>query len=357
MPLLRRGLFSSDVPLAAKTIKNNFSRTGKLIAMTKKILNNRFLMPIGKDDEGYFSILEKYKKFIGGVYLGWQNAPSGRVLLSPSDKFFNRVYKWCLKNKKAFNILFNAEPYDFQDGFNYDEIDLAPYRSQYTFLTITSMFLFQHKSFEKFQKIISVCYEIDTAQHLHILKSRFPEIKEIVIDRNINRDHKLVNQITDYANLAGIEVHVMLNEGCAPRCPLSKDHGVFITLAHFSDQTKPLAKIREACNDFFAKDGSNVLRSPFITREMLASYPKAKFFKLVGRDTPVDMLEKMLRYYVFGEPMDISVAFSCKKTPLGITTDKLPAAFHRKILSCKNECYRCGYCLAVYKKLTKSDKK
>ncbi|MDD4982851.1 MAG: hypothetical protein PHU84_02670 [Candidatus Portnoybacteria bacterium] len=318
--------------------------------MTQNFLNNRFLMPIGKDDEGYFRILEKYKKFIGGVYLGWQNAPSGRVLLSPSEDFFDRVYKWCLKNNKRFNILFNATPHDLQGGFDYDAVDLTPYSSKHTVLIFASMVLFAHKNFGNFQKGVSVTYRVGTPQHLHSIKSRFPEIKYLVIDRDINRDYKLVNRIIDYADSIGVDADVMLNEGCAPRCSLSGDHGTFITLAHFSDQSQPLAKIKSLCNSFFANDPANVLRSPFVTREMLPYY-KAKFFKLVGRDTPVDMLEKMIRYYVFGEPMDVSAVFTSKKSPLGITTDKLPAAFHKKILSCKSECYRCDYCAAVYKKL------
>ena len=130
---------------------------------------------------------------------------------------------------------------------------------------------------------------------------------------------------------------------------------MFCTLAPFSKLNSKINKLKRKCSNFFQSDYSNILRSPCLTKKTLPFY-KCRFFKIVGRDTPPQMLEAMLEYYVFNKPVDIGTVFSRKKIRTGITTDMLPKSFHKRILNCKNNCHQCDFCSTVYKKMIQKQK-
>jgi len=312
-------------------------------------MENKFLVPIGVDNENYFVILEKYKKYIGGVYIGWPGAPSGRVDGSPSRKFFDKVFAWSKKNNKIFSILFNMQAHDFEKGFHYNRINLSKYKSRFTQLTFSSIFLYREKVFTGFEKVISVNFKINMEQQLYALYKELKSLKAFVLDRDMNRNKNLVNQFYKFSMNLGLDLDIMVNEGCIPFCPLKIDHNVFITLSRFSNQGKYLRKSR-ICLDIFNNDFSNILKSPFLTREMLKNY-KCRFFKIVGRKKPVSYIDNILNYYINGEPVDIGIAFTNMSLETGITTDMLPSSFHKKALYCKNECYKCNFCSDVYKNI------
>jgi hypothetical protein len=63
------------------------------------------------------------------------------------------------------------------------------------------------------------------------------------------------------------------------------------------------------------------------------------------------MLEDVLRYYIYGETVDLGMAFSIPKAVTGLETDMLPEEFHKQIISCGNKCYKCSFCNYTYKKI------
>ena len=164
----------------------------------------------------------------------------------------------------------------------------------------------------------------------------------------------MVNDIISFANKNKIKVDILVNEGCVPFCPNKKDHNVFTTLAHFSDQSECIANMKQICNTAFEKDPSSILRSPFLTREALANYD-ARLFKICERTLPPNIIDEILAYYVFGNPIDLGMVFSVRKLTTGITTDMLPASFHEKIQTCGNNCQDCSACRNLYEKIKKKN--
>jgi len=319
---------------------------------------NKFLVPVGGDDERYFELLEKYKKYIGGVYIGWPDAPSGRNIQTATRKFFDRVFEWCRKNKKVFDILFNMQANAYYEGFNYKKINLSPYLYKGTELTFSSIMLLKENIFSGFKKNISVNYKVNFIQQLHILKKEIPDLNSIIVDRDINRDQKRVNLITKTAKKLGINVDILATEGCVPFCPHKIDHNIFITSEHFYPDANKIMqkKSREICNIFYGSDTSNMLRTPSLTLEALVSYP-GRFFKISGRELPATLIDEILDYYINRKPIDIGKLFPLIKYSTGVTTDLIPKSFHKKILHCKNECYRCNFCSKIYEKMEAKSKK
>jgi len=310
-------------------------------------MNSKFLVPIGRDNSQYFDIFERYKNYIGGVYIGWPGAPSGRIGASPSKKFFDKVFAWCVKNNKVFDVLFNMQAHDFASGFKYEKLDLKPYKHELTQLTFSSITLYLEKIFSGFKKSISTNFQVNSAQKLYALYKHLPGLKSVVLDRDINRDQRLVNEINKLASKRNLYLDIMVNEGCISFCPYKIDHNIFVTLAQFSDQDQYIKKVKNICLDYFKKDFSNLLKSPFLTRETLKYY-KCRFFKIVGRKKSPQLIDDLLAYYIFNQPIDIGMAFCNKSMPIGIMSDKLPGSFHQTILNCRNKCYQCGICSRTY---------
>jgi len=315
-------------------------------AIEKKNLGNKFLIPIGRDSELYFDIINRFKKYIGGIYIGWPYAPSGRMHRYPSQEFFDSMFSWSVQNGKVFNILFNMEPHDFKLGFNFNRINLTPYGNNLTELTFSSILLLKEKVFEGFKKNISVNSKINTIQQIYELQKDNQDINAVCLDRDINRNQELVNRICDYAAKLNISIDLLANEGCMPFCPNKRDHNVYETLSHYSDQSIQVAKARKICIQVFSRDPSLILKSPFLTREVLNFY-NCRFIKITDRSKPPAFLDSVLEYYVHGKSADLGVAFTVERLEVGLTTDMLPSFFHDRIINCKNECYHCNKCDVV----------
>jgi hypothetical protein len=318
-------------------------------------MKNKFLVPVGRDDEGYFRLLAKYETSIGGVYLGWPGAPTGRTNSSPSPAFFKRVFEWCRAHGKVFDIVLNMQAHDFTAGFDPRGMDLEPYRCENTELTIASMFLFRHEAFRGFKKNVSVNYKINSVTQLRFLAEALPEFNGFILDRDLNRNLKQVSEMIRTAGRLGLAVDLLINEGCLPYCPNKVDHNIFITMAAYSDQDPALRQCKEICLGAYREDRSVILRTPFLTREMLARYD-GRFFKIVDRRKPVEVIDQTLDYYVNGTPVDIGIAFSniclnpdVRNRLTGLMTDDLPAHFHEVALNCANRCFECDVCSQIYK--------
>lgn len=311
---------------------------------------NKFLIPIGEDDEKYFLLLNKYKEYIGGVYIGWPSAPSGRIV-NNSRNFFDKIYSWCKDNDKVFDILFNMQTHDFKSGFDFEKVNIKKYSYKKTELTFSSILLFRENKFLNFKKNISVNYKINKVQQLFFLKNELKEINSVIIDRDINRDLGLVKEIIKELRRMDIYSDIIVNEGCMPYCPNKIDHNIFITLSAYSNQDVWMKKSKVICQSYYKKT-SNILKSPFITKENLDKYD-CRFYKIVGRRKPVGELDEILDYYICGKPVDIGFAFANINLKTGVKTNIFTKNFNKKILNCKNDCGRCNFCEFFLKNIKK----
>lgn len=317
-----------------------------------KFLENKLLFPVGADDERYFDLLNKYEKYIGGVYISWPGAPSGRNIKTVTKSFFDRVFQWCQEKRKVFDIVFNMQANVYYSEFNVNKVNLNKYRNDTTELTFASVILSEEKPFLGFKKNISVNYKTNFIQQIHVLAKEIPGLNSIVIDRDLNRDNKTIRKISKEAKKRGVNADILITEGCLPFCPHKIDHNILATTEHFYPEAEGAMQKRskEICFRFYTKNYSNILKSPFLTPEALDHYP-ARFFKISGRELPIDILDKILSYYVLRQPIDIGIAFPVLKFSTGMMTDSLPRNFHRKILHCKNECFKCDFCAKTLKKM------
>lgn len=111
----------------------------------------------------------------------------------------------------------------------------------------------------------------------------------ITVDTSINRDLKLLEHMV---SALGVEVKLMVNEGCLNKCPYRKFHMNYIS--HVScDSDMESGDFSFACGDLVENDMSLIFKSNWVRPEELRKYEKVtRFFKVVGRDM---LMSKVLR--------------------------------------------------------------
>ena len=103
----------------------------------------------------------------------------------------------------------------------------------------------------------------------------------VTVDTSANKDLKLLRQMTDRL---GVEIKLMVNEGCLDKCPYRKFHMNYIS--HKSRETASEGTAFSfACGDIILRDPGQVFKSNWVRPEDLVRYEKiTRFFKIVGRD-------------------------------------------------------------------------
>ncbi len=147
------------------------------------------------------------------------------------------------------------------------------------------------QKFPKMRIIASVnCYikDIESAEYLKKLG-----FDEITIDRDINRDIKLIKEIKSKAK---IPVRIMLNEGCLRNCPFRKIHFNMISHGYETDYFD-----QNTCMKILKKEPEKVFSIPFIRPEDLQHYDFADTFKLATRTTPTQKIAYVLEAYAAGK--------------------------------------------------------
>ena len=100
----------------------------------------------------------------------------------------------------------------------------------------------------------------------------------------INRDIKMLKKIKE---TTGMEIKMMVNEGCLYKCPFRKFH--FNYISHRSKELSPSEEdiFFFNCFQVAGNDHSQILKSGWIRPEDTAKYGEiTKFFKIVGRESP-----------------------------------------------------------------------
>jgi len=203
----------------------------------------------------------------------------------------------------------------------------------------------------------SVLGDIDCVQRAVLYHRAGADV--ITPDVNINRDLKLLKEIKE---AAGVELKLMVNEGCLYKCPFRKFHFNYI-----SHKSKELGTIEgdaffANCLRVTSEDHSQILKSGWIRPEDTRKYGEiATFFKIVGRARPRSMVIRATKAYLQeswdGDLLDI-VSSSLNRFGLeyGAYLDNKSLDrynFFEKITSCDMNCNRCSYCAEVAKDLIK----
>ncbi len=201
----------------------------------------------------------------------------------------------------------------------------------------------------------SVLADIDCVQRAVLYKRAGADV--ITPDTYINRDLRLLKEIKE---VAGVELKLMVNEGCLYKCPFRKFHFNYI-----SHKSRELGTIEGDafffnCLEVTATDHSQILKSGWIRPEDLKRYGEfSTFFKIVGRARPKTMVTRTVKAYLEedwdGDLLDI-VSSSLNKFSLeyGAFLDNKSLEkynFFETITSCDRNCHKCSYCQQVAKDL------
>ncbi len=182
-------------------------------------------------------------------------------------------------------------------------------------------------------------------------------------DVNINRNLHLLKKIREKT---GMEIKLMVNEGCLFKCPFRKFH--FNYISHRSrnpgaERTRGEDNVFSLnCIQVTRSDPSQFFKSGWIRPEDLERYSEVStFFKLVGRTSSARMICRSLEAYMRqawdGDLLELMAGnlYSCGMSYMmhldNRSLDK--AGFFDKVTSCDRECIDCNFCGQLAEKLIK----
>lgn len=171
----------------------------------------------------------------------------------------------------------------------------------------------------------------------------------ITVDTSINKNLKLLKQI---ASGLGVEIKLMVNEGCLDKCPYRKFHMNYISHKSKASASEGTA-FSFACGDITVRDPGQVFKSNWIRPEDLYRYEKITgFFKLVGRDMLPSKVLRCAQAYLDesydGNLFDIlcsSIGYYGIEHSAHIDNKALgKTSFFKRTSTCNRQCHTCTYC-------------
>ena len=192
-------------------------------------------------------------------------------------------------------------------------------------------------------------------------------------DVSINRDLRMLQRIKDEA---GLELKIMVNEGCLHKCPYRKFHfnamshvsanaahlGHGLSLDRFKAQVDYVAgkTFFSMCGADLLQDPSQILKSGWVRPEDLGAYADvSSFFKVSGRTTPTHVVVRMVRAYMEqswdGDLLDImDSSLRAHSLNHGYSLDNRAlgsADFFAHVSNCDRHCADCGFCDRLARKV------
>jgi len=217
------------------------------------------------------------------------------------------------------------------------------------------------RRFPQVEICASVLGDIDSVQKAAIYRKAGADA--ITPDVNINRNLRVLREIV---SRTGVELKLMVNEGCLFRCPFRKFH--FNYIAHKSRNPGENGAKGEDnvfshnCIQLTKSDPSQILKSGWIRPEDMDKYGEvSRFFKLVGRTSSRSMIVRCLEAYMHqrwdGDLLEL-MAGNLYSYGMSFFThlenaDLEEAHFFEKVTSCDRECIDCDFCEQLIEKLMK----
>jgi collagenase-like PrtC family protease len=208
------------------------------------------------------------------------------------------------------------------------------------------------KRFPHVEICSSVLADIDSIDKAMIYKKAGAD--SFTPDVNINRNLRMLKKIKEKT---GLEIKLMVNEGCLFKCPFRKFH--FNYISHRSrnpgvDGLKGEDNVFSLnCIQVSKSDPSQLIKSGWIRPEDLEKYGEiSNFFKLVGRTSSRNMICRSLKAYMGqkwdGDLLELMAGnlYSCGMSNLlHLDNPSLDVeGFFEKVTSCDHECIDCNYC-------------
>ena len=178
----------------------------------------------------------------------------------------------------------------------------------------------------------------------------------ITVDTAINKNLKLLRHIVERL---GVEIKLMVNEGCLDKCPYRKFHMNYIS--HRSkDMDSEGTSCSFACGNITKQDPGQIFKSNWVRPEDLHRYEKiTRFFKIVGRDMLPSKVIRCAKAYLnesySGNLFDIlcsSIGYYGIEYSAHIDNKSLDqTSFFKRTATCNRQCHTCTYCDDLAKQL------
>jgi collagenase-like PrtC family protease len=328
-------------------------------------VNLGFSIPYNNDPETLTEIF-KYKEFNGNrireIYLSGPQEYSGSGRISRAQTFndfsgvVNRVHNEGIRVNLLMNSVCEGDDWYSKGVLNTTMDYLNRVFNDYRVEAITianPMYIREvRRRFPKVEVCASVLADIDCIDKAMIYKKAGAD--SFTPDVNINRNLRLLKKIKEKT---GLEIKLMVNEGCLFKCPFRKFH--FNYISHRS--RNPGSEGNRAEDNVFSlnciqvskSDPSQLMKSGWIRPEDMEKYGEiSTFFKLVGRTSSMNMILRSLKAYMGqswdGDLLELMAGnlYSCAMNNLLHLDNRSldEAGFFEKVTSCDHECIDCDYC-------------
>ena len=315
------------------------------------------------EQESFYDILEKYKDNISTVYFGAPTSlwPSGRAIIQYEnyDNQIKKLLTTCSEYGIGTILAFNATTEWWKTGDKDHMLELIAYIKKLKKYGLTSVSLtnllyvrFIKKAVPGIEIYSSVNCYLKTVEQALYFKKIWVDI--LTIDRDINRDVKLIEQIK---KRSGLKIQIMLNEGCIRNCPFRHTH--FNIIANNVEDNRENQKQgkynlieRFSCTPLLAENKRMIFRMPIIRPEDLKYFDWiCDYFKLVTRGLSSEKIETFLEAYTnwfyhwnLFDILDMSIIDYHHFVDY-VDNDKLTELnFFEDIQKCPGDCNTCTNC-------------
>jgi collagenase-like PrtC family protease len=333
-----------------------------------------FSVPYNNDPETLTEIF-KFKEYNGNhireIYLSGPQEYAGSGRISPAqslDDFadaVNRIHQEGIRVNLLLNSVCEGSDWYSSNVLNRTMDYLKRVFEDYGVEAITianPMYIREvRRRFPQVEICASVLGDIDCIDKAIIYRKAGADA--ITPDVNINRNLRLLKKIREKT---GLEIKLMVNEGCLYKCPFRKFH--FNYISHKSrnpgaDGTKGEDNVFSLnCIQVTKSDPAQLLKSGWIRPEDLERYGEiSTFFKLVGRTSSIRMICRSLEAYMQqawdGDLLELMAGnlYSYGMSYLmHLDNRSLDAVgFFEKVTTCDHECIDCDFCPQLAVKLLK----
>lgn len=261
------------------------------------------------EQKSFFDLLEEYKNNISTVYFAAPDNiwPSGRSITQDEDyeSQIQRLIKICNEYGIGTILTFNATTEWIRTGDKDHMLHLISYIKRLKVLGLKSVSLtnlLYVKFIKKAVPWITIyssvnCYLKTVEQALYFKKIG---VDILTIDRDINRDIKLIEQIK---KRSWLKIQLMLNEWCVKNCPFRHTH--FNIIANnvednITNQKNGKYNLIErfSCTPMLAENKRIIFRMPIVRPEDLPHFDGlVDFYKLVTRWLSTEKIHTFLKAY------------------------------------------------------------
>ena len=196
--------------------------------------------------------------------------------------------------------------------------------------------------------------EIRTLSQVQSWVERF-DVDVLLVHPDSNRNGSELIKIKKFASSHGVQVCLLVNEGCLPRCPFRKqEYDMLETLGKLPDKLRGQVFqtfFANTCGVIYRKRPESLLQSPFILPAAFDSLTdKADLLRISGLDSPPNVLEKLLTSLLDGTTDGLLLygEYLSRLSPLQgpdiLLSDFFGSDYLSKLEDCKSHCADCDVC-------------